>query len=113
VVLVTGRGNRSASGPVLRGEMEHLLARLTGDAVVRWEPEAGGGALKVQLAPHRPAPSGLADRRTAQRLAGTDPRLRARAEEALWELGITPTPALVDAEIRRLRDAEDEPAGED
>jgi hypothetical protein len=102
VVLVTGRGNRSATGPVLRGEMEHLLARLTGSLVAGWEPESAGGALKVRLAAAPPAPATLADRRIAARLADADPALRAEAEAALWELGVTPTPALVDAEIRRL-----------
>jgi hypothetical protein len=113
VVLVTGRGNRSPAGPVLRGEMEHLLAGLRGEVVNRWEPTQGGGAFQVQLVPVRTEPGTLADRTTARRLATADPRLRARAEEALWELGITPTPALVAAEIRRLLASDGTVAGED
>lgn len=105
VVVVTGRGNRSTGVPVLRAEVEHLLDRLRGELVVRWDPTEGGGAFRVQLAPPAPARGALQDRRTAERLAAAEPALRARAEEALWELGITPTPALIDAEIRRLRSA--------
>ena len=40
-------------------------------------------------------------------LRGASPELRRRAEEALHELGIAPTPELLRAEIRRLR-VEDE-----
>ena len=34
--------------------------------------------------------------------ASHDPALRRRAEEALWELGVTPSPELLEATIRRL-----------
>jgi hypothetical protein len=113
VVVVTGRGNRSRSGPVLRGEIEHLLTRLSeAELVTAWEPTDGGGAVRVTLLAARSAPRTLADRRTAQSLQSADPRLRQRAEEALWELGITPTPALVAAEIRRMQ-ASGESAAED
>lgn len=113
VVVVTGRGNRSAGPPVLRTELQHLLERLRGELVAGWEPEPGGGAFRVQLSPSRPRPAPVADQRAARRVAAADPALRTRAEESLWELGITPTPALLDAEIRRLLRASGEPAGED
>ena len=103
VVVVTGRGNRSPGTPVLRGEVEHLLDHLTGTLVDAWELSDGGGAFHVRL---RPPPEPLSPRAPAgddARLARDYPAdLRRRAEEALWELGITPTPALVRAEIRRI-----------
>lgn len=106
VVVVTGRGNRSPGLPVLRGEVEDLLARLRGDIVTGWEHTDGGGGFRVTL---RPAPSSLprSPRSAAGPPRGTPPELRRRAEEALSELGIAPTPELLAAEIRRLR-AEDE-----
>lgn len=110
VVVVTGRGNRSRGLPVLRGEVEDLLAKLQGDIVTRWEHTGGGGGFRVSL---RPAPSSTpragrsaADAGLPRNLA---PELRRRAEEALDELGIAPTPDLLRAEIRRLL-AEDESA---
>jgi hypothetical protein len=36
-------------------------------------------------------------------LTDIDPELRRRVEEALWELGVNPTPDLVRAEVRRLQ----------
>jgi hypothetical protein len=100
VVIVTGRGNRSQGLPVLPGEIEHLLTLLTGEVVARWEPAAGGGGFRVEL---RPAPPPAVPRADDGRLLRDHPHaLRRRAEEALIELGITPTPALVLAEIRRI-----------
>lgn len=107
VVVVTGRGNRSPGLPVLRGEVEDVLARLRGDVVTAWEHTGGGGGFRVTL---RPTPSSTP---RASRPSGVPrdvpPELRRRAEEALAELGIAPTPELVRAEIRRLL-AEDESA---
>jgi len=110
VVLVTGRGNRSPGGqPVLPGEIEHLLEGLTGTLVEAFDRTAGGGAFQVTLRrrsavirPRDPAAAGLRE---------VDPSLRRRAEEALWELGIAPTPALVRAEVLRILAEED--GGED
>jgi len=99
VVIVTGRGNRSQGLPVLRGEVEHLLALLTGEVVARWETTGGGGGFRVEL---RPPPATLSGRDDGRLLRGHPHALRRRAEEALVELGITPTPALVLAEIRRI-----------
>jgi len=103
VVVVTGRGNRSAGPPVLRAEIEHLLAGLAGSVVDAFEPLEGGGGFRVTLCrsatiPTRPVEPGPP--------AGVDAELLRRAEEALWELGIAPTPALLRAEIRRLRRAD-------
>ena len=108
VRLITGRGNRSAGPPVLRVEIEHLLRDLAGDLVTRSALEAGGGAIRVEL---RPA-AVPASRRAPGHAPRTDPALRRAAEEALAELGIDPTPELVEAELRRLRDARQGGAGE-
>lgn len=99
VVVVTGRGLHTRGIPVLRNEVEHLLQELRGTIVVEWSPDHGGGSFRVELRrpppePPRPPVSPL--------LREADPLLRRRAEEALWELGIEPTPALVEAEIRRI-----------
>lgn len=99
VMVVTGRGNRSQGLPVLRGEIEDLLAGLAGGVVSRWEPTDGGGGFRVQL---RPAPSPSASDAAAL-LRGIPPDLLRRAEEALHDLGITPTPALLRAEARRIQ----------
>src|SRR5688500_20357571 len=99
VVVVTGRGLHSPGLPVLRMEVQHLLERLRGSVVARFESASQGGSFRVALrAPvvppaRRPAPAPLRD---------VPAELRRRAEESLAELGITPTEALVAAEIRRL-----------
>ena len=99
VVVVTGRGARSRGLPVLRAEVEHLLEGLRGTLVAGWESGHAGGSFRVELrrpppTPPAPAPSRL--------LRDAPPDLRLRAQEALWELGVAPTPALLEAEIRRL-----------
>lgn len=112
VVVVTGRGNRSHGLPVLRGEVEDVLARLKGEVVTRWEHTDGGGGFRVSLrpSPHstpRAGPSAAGIARTIP------PELRRRAEEALAELGIAPTPELLRAEIRRLLAEDKSSAPED
>ena len=102
VVIVTGRGNRSRGEPVLRPEIEHLLGHLSGEVVARWHVSGGGGGFRVEL---RPPPISVSPDEAAL-LRGYPAGLRRRAEEALAELGITPTPALVRAEIRRILDEE-------
>jgi hypothetical protein len=104
VVLVTGRGNRSPLGlPVLLGEIEHLLDGLAGGLVASFEHTEGGGGFRVQL---RRAPGRVTtgppdrDRRALEKEFDAD--LLRRAEEALWELGITATPALIRAEAQRI-----------
>ncbi|HET7463428.1 MAG TPA: Smr/MutS family protein [Longimicrobium sp.] len=108
VVVVTGRGNRSHGLPVLRGEVEDLLARLRGEVVTGWEHTDGGGGFRITLRP-APAPAFRLAHPAAAVPRGVPPELRRRAEEALAELGIAPTPELLRAEIRRLQ-AEDESA---
>lgn len=98
VRVITGRGRHSVGAPVLREEIGHLLRGLTGGLVVRVQEESGGGAFRVELRspaavpPRAPPPAPKAS-----------PALRREAEEALAELGIAPTPELLDAEIRRIR----------
>lgn len=112
VMLVTGRGNRSAGPPVLLGEVEHLLHGLRGGVVESFTFLPGGGGFQVELArPAPPPPRTVAEERAARRVRTSAPELRRRAEESLWELGIAPTPALLDAEIQRLLRAE--PEGEE
>jgi hypothetical protein len=101
VRLITGRGNRSAGPPVLRGEIEHLLQDLAGEVVTRSAIEAGGGAIRVELRP----PAIVRSPRPSDPPTRADPALRRAAEEALAELGIDPTPELVEAELRRIRRA--------
>ncbi|MFL5382838.1 MAG: Smr/MutS family protein [Longimicrobiaceae bacterium] len=102
VVVVTGRGTHSRGLPVLRPEIEHLLHDLQGTAVHGWETTPDGGGFRVTLRPP-PALSTPAAAEAAS-LRRHPPELRRRAEESLAELGITPTPALLNAEIRRLLD---------
>jgi hypothetical protein len=102
VVVVTGRGRHSGGFPVLRGEIEDLLRGLKGTLVAEFSLVSGGGGFRVELrrevrreAISRPAsPPAI--------LRNADPGLLRRAHEALWELGVTPTPALLQAEMRRL-----------
>ncbi|HEX2094050.1 MAG TPA: Smr/MutS family protein [Longimicrobiaceae bacterium] len=96
--VITGRGARSIGPPVLRGEIGELLEALRGSLVSSYVLDFGGGAFRVELEqirsqPLRPVPPAPRP---------VPPDLRARAEEALWELGVEPTPALLETEIRRL-----------
>jgi hypothetical protein len=106
VVVVTGRGTHSRGAPVLRPEIELLLRDLRGSTVDTFELTDGGGGFRVRLRPP-PAPRGAGAAAEAALLARQHPpELRRRAEESLAELGITPTPALLRAEIRRIVDEE-------
>lgn len=107
VVVVTGRGLRSRGLPVLRAEVEHLLAGLEGTLVAAWERAHDGGSVRVQLRGAPPPPPASAP--VPRLLRAAPPELCRRAEEALWELGIAPTPALLEAELRRLRGEAGEP----
>jgi hypothetical protein len=101
VVVVTGRGRHSGGTPVLRGEVEHLLKGLQGTVVASYEVEGHGGSLRVELCRPPTPPPRVADAEPP--LVRTAPAsLRRRAEDALAELGVAPTPALVAAEIRRI-----------
>lgn len=103
VVVVTGRGRHSGGTPVLPGEVALLLERLTGTVVARFATEASGGSFRVEL--RRPSPADMpAPAAPAEPLVlrRAPAQLRRQAEETLWELGITPTPTLLAAEVRRL-----------
>lgn len=99
VRIVTGRGKHSLAGPVLRDEIGALLRERTGGMVIRAEEEAGGGAIRVELRAPRAIPP-----RAAPPLPKASPELLREAEEALAELGVAPTPELLAAEIRRIRE---------
>jgi hypothetical protein len=101
VRLVTGRGRHSVGPPVLPAEIEDLLRSLRGSVVEDFEVERGGGAFRVEL--RRPDLQ-RAPRRGPAPPAGNE--LRRRAEERLAELGISPHPSLIEAEMRRLREEE-------
>jgi hypothetical protein len=96
VRLVTGRGLHSLGPPILPGAIEGLLNRLRGSIVQAHEREPGGGAYRVRLE-RRP---GVAA--TPPATPPVDPVLAREAAEALADLGITPTPALIAAEARRI-----------
>lgn len=98
VRVITGRGLHSVGPPVLRGEIEELLRHLTGTLVQAFNVEPGGGSYRIELV----RGAGRARPRPRPATPPVDPALRRAAEEALVELGITPTPALVEAEIRRM-----------
>ena len=99
VIVVTGRGLHTQGIPVIRNEVEHLLQMLKGTLVVRWESTHFGGGYQVEL---RPPPDAPRPAPVPPLLREADLALRRRAEEALWDLGIAPTPALLEAEIRRI-----------
>lgn len=101
VVVVTGRGLHSQGIPVLRNEVEHLLARLKGTLVVRWEPAHFGGSFRVELRRPPQEPPRVSTREPAL-VRDAPPDVRLRAAENLAELGIASTPALLEAEIRRI-----------
>jgi hypothetical protein len=111
VRLITGRGKHSVGPPVLRGEIGALLDSLRGKAVAGYEVEPGGGALRVELRRLRPgrapAPRPAPPKQARRGSLPESAELRRRAEEALWDLGVQPTPELVEAEMRRIlsRDA--------
>jgi hypothetical protein len=100
VIVVTGRGLHSQGIPVIRNEVEHLLQLLKGTLVVRWETAGFGGSFQVEL--RRPPDTTPRPPPEPPLLRQAGPALRRRAEEALWDLGIAPTPALLEAEIRRI-----------
>ena len=100
VRLITGRGLHSVGPPVLPTAIEELLATLKGALVAAFQAEPGGGVYRVELKRPSPAPSPGHPRKRSK--LPDDPALRHRAEESLAELGVTATPALVEAEMERL-----------
>jgi hypothetical protein len=101
VMIVTGRGLHSQGIPVVRNEVEHLLALLRGTLVVRWESAHFGGSFRVELRRPPKEPPRLSTREPTL-VRDAPPDVRLRAAEALAELGIASTPALLEAEIRRI-----------
>ncbi|HUE97083.1 MAG TPA: Smr/MutS family protein [Longimicrobiaceae bacterium] len=97
VRLVTGRGLHSSGPPVLPGAIDDLLAELGGAVVRAYEREPGGGAYRIRLA-EAPSTTGSGGSRRPRH----DPELLRQADEALADLGVTPTDALIEAEIRRI-----------
>ena len=100
VRIVTGRGLHSVGPPVLPTEIGHLLDTLKGTLVAGHETEPGGGSIRVAL---RSAAAPVASPQPKLRAGPVDPRLWREAEESLAELGVHPTPALVEAEVERIR----------
>lgn len=102
VRIVTGRGLHSAGPPVLPGEVADLLGGLRGSVVAGFEREPGGGAFLVELRPPRGrrGPPAKAPRPPVPEAENAG--LRRRAEESLADLGISPTPELIAAEMKRL-----------
>lgn len=104
--VITGKGLHSVGPPVLRVEVERLLVSLRGAVVASFAVEPGGGSFRIELrrpSDTRPAPLPATGGPATEALSGADTLLRRRAEEILWELGISPTPPLIEAEVRRLR----------
>ena len=101
VIIVTGRGLHSQGIPVLRNEVEHLLTHLQGKLVVRWEPTHFGGSFRVELR-RPPIEPPRVSTREPRLVRDAPPDVRLAAAEALAELGIASTPALLEAEIRRI-----------
>lgn len=95
--LITGRGLHSPGLPVLPGAIEELLRSLSGATVRGFEREPGGGVYRVRLNPPDGPPAPAATRPLTR-----DPEVVRQAEEALEELGIKPTPELVNAEVARI-----------
>jgi Smr domain len=98
VRLVTGRGLHSVGPPILPATIEELLRRLGGSVVEGFEREPGGGAYRVRLTRGGVRPASLP--RPVNSAAPPD--VLREAAEALAELGVAPTPALLEAEIRRI-----------
>lgn len=97
VRLITGRGLHSQGPPVLPAEIEALLDQLKGSLVADYEREPGGGVYRVRLKSPAVRPV-----RPSQRTERHDPAIVRQAEEALAELGVAATPALLQAEIARI-----------
>jgi hypothetical protein len=95
VRIITGRGTHSVGSPVLPEVIETLLLDRKAGTVQSYEREVGGGAYRIRL-----------NRPVAPRAQPPVVRLPAElvrlAEVALADLGIDATPALVEAEVRRI-----------
>ncbi|MEX2581842.1 MAG: Smr/MutS family protein [Gemmatimonadota bacterium] len=101
VRVITGRGMHSVGPAVLPQTIEGLLSRLRRDSVQSFEREPGGGAYRVRLVrpPVVDRPASTAG--SSERIHAS-PELVREATESLSDLGIEPTPILIEAEVRRL-----------
>src|SRR5690606_11149488 len=99
VRVITGRGLHSVGLAVLPGVIETLLDTLR-EEVATFTAEPGGGVYRVRLRPLITDRSGV--REPVSNLSRYDPALVHEAQEALAELGVQPTPALIEAEIQRI-----------
>lgn len=108
--VITGRGLHSAGPAVLPSAVEDLLRGLRHTIVRDFDREPGGGVVRIRLlrGGPDPAPPKQSDENTVSIGSPRDRQLERRAEEALAELGITPTPELLRAEMRRLRSEAEE-----
>lgn len=97
VRLITGRGRHSSGPPVLPALIRDLLVRCRGTLVEDFNPESSGGAFLVWLV-RTPKRARLPSRSTS----ALSPSILRAAEESLAELGIAPTPTLIEAEARRI-----------
>ena len=97
VIVVTGRGRHSAGLPVLPGVVRHLLEELRGTVVNDYGADPAGGAFRIDL--RMPTCRARGQRRSEP---VPDPALHREAEVRLHELGVSPTPALVRAEVARI-----------
>ena len=101
--LITGWGRHSVGPPVVRSEVRLLLTDLRGTMVRDFDLETGGGVFRVALrSPPRPPAAPPRARMAVTPAPPTGEEAR-RAIESLEELGVTPTPELIAAEVRRLR----------
>lgn len=114
VLVVTGRGNRSADGvPVVREAVRRLLALLSTKGVVAEHGEHSPGSFAVRLAPFRAArvPRGVSEEVLAPPVAPptldglsaeTRAQLRVLAEGTLHLLGVRDlSPAFIQDEMVR------------
>lgn len=105
VRVITGRGLRSVGPPVLRGEIDALLGTLRGTVVAHYVSESAGGAFRIELLRGRKRERLQPESGASRPAAVRDPvpaALRHRAEEELAELGIQPTPELVQAQVQHI-----------
>ena len=114
VLVVTGRGNRSADRvPVVREAVRRLLAQLSTRGVVENHSEHSPGSFAVRLAPFQAAHARRAESGDVPEQAPPPPtldglsaetrdQLRVLAEASLHQLGVrTATPAFVQDEMLR------------
>ena len=70
VRVITGRGNRSAGGPVLQPRVRELLAGRLAPLVEEFVVESGGGAYRVRVRGEAEPAAGAGPRGSAARSSG-------------------------------------------